>query len=788
MSHTDKIKDCDAFFEVDPITRQIKNMTPKKIIIMQGDHNSERFTFSLPRYIEGHDMSKCSNAKIHYINPSRETQGTYIAKDLRISPDDEEKVILCWLVSGNVTKNSGKISFLVEFECFENDVLEYCWHTAPYNEISIGETFACEEEVFEQYADILEQWKQNLFGLSDAGIKNIETTTEKSISDIDTAKENAKTEIESTKNNALDEIENKGKETLETIPDDYTTLSGKIDSIKAECEDLKIVNTAKGSLISLSDSAEAPLQGMRIFGKTKQATTTGKNKLPLPYQEGSVNSRWGVAITVNDDGSVLLNGTSTASQVTNFYLHFANKITLPAGSYKCGGVASSDCYMVVYDPTIAQYRTTQAQEIISLTLTEESQIAIAIQWSANAVLNNVHVKPFIVEADKYDGNWEPYTGGMPSPNPSYPQALESVGDDGSVEQFVKGKNLLPYPYARTTMTTNGITFTDNGDGSITVNGTSTGFSIMELAKSFNFIHGMKYRLSGSSLNVIFISYIDKTGATRFYSNTATADFVWDNAYTLKTVYAQYSTAQGTVNETIYPMLYCTGYDNTYEPYKSQSLTIPTPNGLPGIPVSSGGNYTDENGQQYVSDYKDYERMVYVQRVGEYRNTGEAMNMASCALSPDGKRIYWNTIIKDACYLAPALSSHFKESAYGVETQDYAVKFQYNNYCYFSMPITATEYGTTYATYREAVNAWLAKTFSDDNPLIVKYQLATPIETPLTEEEIASYKALHTNYPNTTIYNDDGAYTEVKYVADTKNYVDNKIATEVAKLTAAIITE
>lgn len=576
------------------------------------------------------------------------------------------------------------------------------------------------------------------------------------------------------------------------IEDTKTNISNDIENTKLDLTDLidsrSIKPTSQGSMHALSDSAEAPLQGMKIFGKTKQATTTGKNKLPLPYQEGSVNSRWGVAITVNDDGSVLLNGTSTASQVTNFYLHFANKITLPAGSYKCGGVASSDCYMVVYDPTIAQYRTTQAQEIISLTLTEESQIAIAIQWSANAVLNNVHVKPFIVEADKYDGNWEPYTGGMPSPNPSYPQALESVGDDGSVEQFVKGKNLLPYPYARTTMTTNGITFTDNGDGSITVNGTSTGFSIMELAKSFNFIHGMKYRLSGSSLNVIFISYIDKTGATRFYSNTATADFVWDNAYTLKTVYAQYSTAQGTVNETIYPMLYCTGYDNTYEPYKSQSLTIPTPNGLPGIPVSSGGNYTDENGQQWICDEVDLERGVKVQRVGEYRNTGEAMAMYTAISVTEGV-IYWNDALPVGTFKdsVPCRSNAFKFS-YANTSTPYTCYNNGGRYLYFSIRTEDTEYGTTYTTYKEAITAWLAKTFSEENPLIVKYELAAPIETSLSDEEIAAYKALHTNYPNTTIYNDEGAYTEVKYVADTKNYVDNKIANEVAKLTAAIITE
>ena len=46
----------------------------------------------------------------------------------------------------------------------------------------------------------------------------------------------------------------------------------------------------------------------------------------------------------------------------------------------------------------------------------------------------------------------------------------------------------------------------------------------------------------------------------------------------------------------------------------QSVSFSTPNGLPGIPVSSGGNYTDENGQQWICDEVNLERGVYVQRV------------------------------------------------------------------------------------------------------------------------------------------------------------------------------
>lgn len=49
--------------------------------------------------------------------------------------------------------------------------------------------------------------------------------------------------------------------------------------------------------------------------------------------------------------------------------------------------------------------------------------------------------------------------------------------------------------------------------------------------------------------------------------------------------------------------------------RSQSLTLSTPNGLPGIPVDSGGNHTDAEGQQWICDVKDYGTGKYTQMVG-----------------------------------------------------------------------------------------------------------------------------------------------------------------------------
>ena len=67
MSHIHSVYDGDTHFKIDPVTRQIEN-TSGKVILMQNDHNSERFTFEIPRTIDGHDMSQCNAVEVHYIN------------------------------------------------------------------------------------------------------------------------------------------------------------------------------------------------------------------------------------------------------------------------------------------------------------------------------------------------------------------------------------------------------------------------------------------------------------------------------------------------------------------------------------------------------------------------------------------------------------------------------------------------------------------------------------------------------------------------------------------------
>ena len=77
MSHEHVVTDSDGIFSIDSRTRVIKNESGKECVV-QYDHNSERFTFILPRIIEGHDMLLCNYVEVNYVNTTDGTKGKTI--------------------------------------------------------------------------------------------------------------------------------------------------------------------------------------------------------------------------------------------------------------------------------------------------------------------------------------------------------------------------------------------------------------------------------------------------------------------------------------------------------------------------------------------------------------------------------------------------------------------------------------------------------------------------------------------------------------------------------------
>lgn len=160
MEHLHPVTDTDAHFVINTITRDISAVSGKTALI-QGDHNSERFTFELSsRYVERHDMSLCNVVQVHYINGK--SAGICELKPV-VSEEDTDKVVMTWLISNNATKYSGALRFLIKFKCISDaGEVEYEWNTQIFDGVKISEGINNGEYIAEGYPDILEQWRNEL--------------------------------------------------------------------------------------------------------------------------------------------------------------------------------------------------------------------------------------------------------------------------------------------------------------------------------------------------------------------------------------------------------------------------------------------------------------------------------------------------------------------------------------------------------------------------------------------------------------------------------------------------
>lgn len=184
-----------------------------------------------------------------------------------------------------------------------------------------------------------------------------------------------------------------------------------------------------------------------------------------------------------------------------------------------------------------------------------------------------------------------------TPTPDAPVPIVSAGDGGSVAVRVTGKNLL-----------NPALFQNNKYQGFNA---ETGYYGIDSVNGY-WITGIQPCLPSTTYH--FNAMIE---GGCFYDEKKNVIGIADFAFTIKTPakcayycfnFSSVHVSYGT------PIIATVSESTAYSPYREQLLTLPTPNGLPGIPVTSGGNYTDPQSQQWVCDEVDLERGVKVQRV------------------------------------------------------------------------------------------------------------------------------------------------------------------------------
>lgn len=595
--------------------------------------------------------------------------------------------------------------------------------------------------------------------------------------------------VESAEATAKQAIEDYTDQMKATIPEDYTEMVKKVDMLE-RTKAPAIYQTVSGESLQIEDSADAPMAGLRVFGKSRQVKTTGAQLMDL--RNGKSGTGGGVTYTNRGDGSYTRVGTSTNDAGNVWFAGDYNKdpendenvlFTLSPGTYYFK-------HIVVFSGVNPYPKN----------LNNEGAYTLESEFKVTGIRNplqpigttyNDIIYPMLNRGSSALP-WEPYTGGKPSPSSDYTQEIEIPGSKGSVGVNVTGAQLFDASNLAT-KTQGNVTITNNGDGSFNISGNGnvpgTNYPSIMLSKeeSLKLIKPGTLRLAeNSDIRPRFMAGLRNTQTNTFRKTVGnqlrlSIEITEDDIQKIESgqdvfSYCFFDNADvQIVPGTIKPMVYIGGIPQMpWEPYKHQSITLSTPNGLPGIPVDSGGNYTDSDGQQWICDEVDFDRGKYVQRVKKVVYDGseeEGWLMAGTASEKYrvGNYNMQNSVLGSESNSTKAICMC---SNYQIVTANNT----YTNIEGFSVDPNGLIfiYDKNYNT-QNSINDY--KNYLSEHPMTVIYALATPIETDLSAEELTAYAALRTNYPTTVVTSDSDPITvgiEVEYVADTKTFVENKI--------------
>lgn len=354
-----------------------------------------------------------------------------------------------------------------------------------------------------------------------------------------------------------------------------------------------------------------------------------------------------------------------------------------------------------------------------------------------------------------------------TPSPETPAEIVSAGQSGQIKIDVLGGNLLDLSKGKSG-TREGVTYTKNPDGSYIVTGTATG------------TNGNVWFLGGYSVDpnlqekVLFTlkqgTYTVKDCVLFSNKKDLKNTFTIDSDFKVTGVRNPLQVVGQTYNDVIYPMLNVGLSALPFESYKQpQTIILTTPNGLSGIPVS-GDDYTyiDSTGQKWIADTIEYRKdgkCVRVQRVEKHKISHVVSINNGRQLNPDYFGCEYESLrdeLKNRQIGILCNKNIFKGESTNLNGSEMTYVLN-NGFIVFGFPKKLVQEQTV-----EAVNNYLK-----ENPFDIIYPLKQPVETLLTSEEIAAFKALHTNEPTTTIINNAGITIKVKYITDTKKYIDSK---------------
>ena len=497
---------------------------------------------------------------------------------------------------------------------------------------------------------------------------------------------------------------------------------------------------------------------LTLHGKSTQVSTTGANILKDTY----------LSLCKGGVDLFTANGLFTAN--SNYEKNVEFNLLFTEGSIFADSIKDEETYYIAFRPIgftpVYRFQLSLKNGAHETIATSVGAIVASVSGAALKKTARIQLYFFNVSgaipiisgsrfqmifSKKPDCIYEPYTGGKPSPSPEYPKEIKSAGQSGEIGVTVTGTNLLPFEVGQKgngfEVFADGVQVDVDRKTDIYAVGQNNG-NVESGYDEFALMTAGKYYIYSGTQDVYLYVVVWRKGKNVVlgYSvgtNAAQIEIMDGDKFRifLRTAAAFKGKVKAMITRT--PM-----NATSYEPYKpAQTLIVQTPNGLPGIPVSSGGNYTDEKGQQWVADEIDLANGEMVQRIGKTVVDGEKVKFVASSNS-----VYWNLPFKTSPGIisgSPCTSRYFADG-----------KFWANNS--YDFVWTTPGKMKPYFDTSEELNAFCVQKNSEGNPLTIYYRLETPIRTPLPPETIAAYKALRTYSPTTTVINDAGAGMSVGY--------------------------
>lgn len=837
--------DTDEFCTIDPETRIIIVPPSKRTLGTESDQETNRLYFKCPKMVGDNVDLSLFSLRINYQNAGNK-KDRYLVEDVK---EEGDTITFSWLLKRNVTAYKGNVKFILcAVKTTEDGAIKNEWNTTLNDECECLEGMEVDQTaVEEETKDIVEQLITMMNHSAENAVRAVEAAkaeVDKEVGDFDlkaqqaladvnnagqtqtervqsagtTAVENIRTvqgtateAVETAKSEAVQAIQaegttqtgnvttegtkqvqavaDKGKEVLQSIPEDFqTAMDGKLDKnqgieyagkalvigedgnvIPGEVQggtvdldttltqpgkaaDAKatgdrilqfaIKNTMQGeSPLVVPDSAEEPVLGLRLTGKTEQFTTTGAQLVnPVEMRIGTIAEDTG-----NDLGlkQYVTTGYIPVSSGKKYATGFGSNFSFHAGC--------------LYD---SEKQKTNALANLSSVIPEGSvflRISYAKKDGSDVTESDLEEfkKVLIINEGTAPVPYEPYTGGKPSPSIEFPQEIVTAGkwneDTQKYEVGVKvaGKNFLTDNYEQYT------------DGK---------YKQKVALPAGNYIYTCERN------NNIWLLHEDGSNITNGWMATNKFNFSLTKKETIE---LRIETKNPAGNN---HMIRLQGSDDVYVPYREpQSLTLTSDR-----PITKWDKLVEQDG-----------RIGWLYKSNKYVVTGEEALLTNAAYPKEESVNYY--FINNSMLLKRDALANFCDKLTFIDavwlknvSSGFGVS---NNQLHIRLPLEII--GATKEDDNNVIKSkfaeYLSQKHKEGDPYIFYSEAIEAEFIPLPQDQQDAIRALVTYYPTTVITTDGGELNpdvELEYVADSKNYVDNKIA-EIAKkqlATDALILE